>query len=145
MANPRMTTSVEGILEGPLTLEADSTIVYDAATRGTNLRNRAVTMVGSRQCALAADGDRVLGSIDHVEADGRVVVIVDGSVNFIQGDTTVVIGTGIVGMTLSAVRGYIRSAVVPTGSYVQGTATDASRGRGVVLDIADTASIKVWL
>lgn len=151
MANPRQVVVHDGIGFRALTFKADgSTIVYSATTKfGGSMAGLAVGLVSGTAdtVELVADGQAVLGRLDHIEGDGFCTVQIEGQAYLPAGDSqTLTRGAKIVGaLGTSSAKGYIRNAAVPGGAYAQATATDSSRGRHTVLDVADTDGISVML
>lgn len=151
MANPRNVVIHDGIGYRAISLWADgSTITFSASAKdGSAVVGRAVGLVAGTQntIELVADGQAVLGRLDKVEGDGGCTVQVEGQCYLPAGDSqTLVRDSKIVGaLGASSAKGFIRSAVSPGGSYVQGTQVDAARARHSVLDIAGAPQISVML
>lgn len=149
MADPRAaTTNRIGAERNTYhTYKADGAdIVYSAsAAHGSAVVGRAVMLSGAGIVRLAGAGDLVLGKLIQVEPDGYCLVQVGGVTDLPAGDNGAAVNNQIVGDTLSAARGYIRSVATPGGAYAQAAATDAARGRHVVLDAAVSTAIEVLL
>lgn len=149
MADPRATTTNRIGTEPrrPLTFKIDnSDITYSAtAPGGSAVVGRAVMVSGAGIVRLTGAGSGVLGKLLQVEADGYCTVECGSVVTLPKGDNAIAVNDKIVGDTLSSARGYIRGCVEPTGSYVEGTAEDSSRGSHRVLDVTTATAIEVML
>lgn len=148
MGDPRVAnTNRIGTGQDARTYKADGTdIVFDATQPGGSaVVGRAVMLSGNGIIRLTGAGSPVMGKLAKVEWDGYCTVIDEGVVTLPKGDGTIAVGQKIVGDTLSAARGYIRGTAATTGSYVQGTATDALNGSGEVMDVSDPTAIEVEL
>lgn len=147
--NPRNTVSYDGIRTEQTTYLIDGVTITADATKvgGSSAVNMAVTLSADKTVALAADGDSILGVLVLVEADGKCAVQDDGFAKFMAGaSATVTAGSKIVGaLGPSSAKGYIRNVAATTGSYVQGTATDALRGRHQIIDASVTTAVVVNL
>jgi hypothetical protein len=141
MANPRNVLDYEGI--GSLTasfLIDNSTITYDADEIGGSAQvGLAVTLSAARTVALTADGDAVVGKLILVEADNKATVQVAGFMTLPSGaGASLTRGYKIVGDLDTAAKGYVREAA-------SGTAAELDKGRGMIVDAADTAAVWVLL
>lgn len=155
MADPRDFNGYEGIGAEYPSFKADdfgtgtATIIFDGTKAGGSTQvGLAVTLVSNTgEIDLTSDGDRVLGKLIKVEADGRCTVQVTGGMTLPAGaSATVDAGTKIVGaLGASSAKGYIRSMTATTGSYVQGTATEAQKATGLIFDSSVTTAVQVWL
>jgi hypothetical protein len=125
-----------------LTFRVDAaTIVYDATLPGGSaVVGRAVGLKAASGglVELVADGQRVLGKLLQVEADGACSIAVTGVVTLPGGDAPPAVGLPIVGATLAAARGYIRAAA-------SATAADLLAMRGTVFDPTTSTAIEVHL
>ena len=142
MADPRLTYDYTDIKPVLMSFAADGTITYDRTlAKGSAQAGLAVTMSASKQVSTAADAEGIAGVIDHVEADGTVVVQV-GGVATMKGGTgaTLTPGSKIVGDLGGggAAEGYIRSVAAATLAEV-------AVARGTILDASDATAVKVWL
>lgn len=126
------------------------TIVFDP----TQPNNAAATMIGKAvslsandTVQLAADGDAIYGKLLKVEPDGAFCTVQRwGMVTLPAGTGAVLtLGRTVVGALLVAARGYIRQTVAPGATYVQAEATEAARGRGTIVNNADTTAVVVDL
>jgi hypothetical protein len=145
MANPRNAISFEGIAAPSdyATFHIDnSTIVYDGTKAGgaaTTMIGKAVTLSAAGTVALTADGDAVVGKLIKVEADNKCTVQVGGFMTLPSGaGATLTRGFKVVGDLDTAAKGYIREVA-------SGTAAEINKGRGFIVDAADTANVVVWL
>ena len=143
MANPRNTTDFEG-LRNPadeVTMLIDnSTITYDANEEGGSAQvGLAVSLSAARTLQLAGDGEAVIGKLWQVEKDLKARVQVKGFMALPAGaGATLTRGFKVVGDLDTAARGYIREAA-------SGTAAELNKGRGMIIDAADTAAVWVLL
>lgn len=143
MANPRATQDFTRIGAHQETFSIDnSTITYDktksygSAQAGLDL---AVTLSGNGTVALAADGEKVIGTLALVEADGKCAVNTGKYVKFKGGTgASLTPGKAIVGALRSSAKGYIREVAT-------GTAAELGRQTGAIIDAADTDAIVVKL
>jgi hypothetical protein len=145
VANPRNAISFEGIAAPSdyATFHIDnSTITYDATKAGgaaTTMIGKAVTLSAAGTVALTADGDAVVGKLIKVEADNKATVQVGGFMSLPSGaSATLTRGFKIVGDLDGATKGYIREVA-------SATAAEINKGRGMIIDAADTAAVVVWL
>lgn len=143
MADPRNTVDFEGIGDRvTATFIADnSTITYATETARSAVVGLAVNLSASKTVQLAGDGEAVLGAIEKVEEDGKVTVHMAPVVTFIGGaSATLTPGSRIVGDLGGGGgtgKGYIQTMGATTGASLV--------GRGMILDAADTGSVKVAL
>jgi hypothetical protein len=143
MANPRKITGPkDGVGFRALSFLCDgTTIAYsDTASLGSAVAGRAVGLVvgTSDTVELVADGQTVLGRLDHVEADGVCAVQVEGEAKLPQATAGAVARGGkIIGGLLVAARGYIKA---PTADVA-----GALAARHEVLDNATSTAISVML
>jgi hypothetical protein len=141
MANPRNTTDFEGVQGTFATYLIDnSTITYDATKTGGSAQvGLAVTLSAARTVALTADGDAVVGKLVKVEADNKATVQDGGYMTLPSGaSASLTRGLKIVGDLDTAAKGYIREVA-------SGTAAEINKGRGFIVDAADTAAVVVRL
>lgn len=143
MANPRNIISFEGIANEAdyATFKIDnSTIVYDGTKAGgaaTTMIGKAVTLSAAGTVALTADGDAVVGKLIRVEADNKATVQVKGFMSLPSGaSATLTRGFKVVGDLDGSTKGYIREVA-------SGTAAEINKGRGMIIDAADTAAVVV--
>lgn len=152
MADPRLTGThrVGAEPQRNLTFRIDaSTITYGGATvpNGSAVIGRAVGLVNASAgvVELVADGQKVLGKLLNVEADGACTVECEGVVLLPGGDAPPATGSAIVGATLAAARGYVRAAAASGATYAEGASDDALAARGLVLDGTVTTAVEVLL
>jgi len=156
--DPRAFTGFEGIGLETITCYADdfgtetATIVWSATEAAGSAQVGLAVMVvavsnSKAEIDLVTDGQAVLGKLLRVEADGACTVQIAGACTLPGGDSaTLTLGARIVGdLGAASAPGYIRAVAATTGSYVQGTIDDVSRGRGLILDNATTTAVEVWL
>lgn len=97
MANPRMMHEFDELRVTRLTAATDSSITYERGeAHGTATRFAPVKFVGNKIVALCEDGDKPVGSLERVDADGSVVIAYEGSVTY-AGEATpnsAVVGDG---------------------------------------------------
>lgn len=142
MANPRNVTDYEGIDGVYATYAIDnSTITYDSTKVGgaaATMIGMAVTESGAGIVALAADGDAIVGKLDLVEADGKARVQTGGYMKLPGGASASLTRLlKIVGaLGAGSAKGYIREAA-------SGTAAEINKGRGQIIDAADTTAVLV--
>lgn len=138
-----------GIRYDAITKKIDnSTIVFDATkANGATAVGLAVTISGDDTVALVADGDRVLGKLLKVEADGFCTVQDTGFVSLPAGDgATVTAGQPVVGaLGAASAKGYIRNAVAIGGSYTQSQLVERAKARGVIHNAEAAATVWVDL
>lgn len=146
MANPRAGVAYEGIDGHYSTYIIDgSTITWsDTAVRGSAVVDRAVSLSGAGIVKLAADGERVLGRLERVEADGRCNVQ-DGGFTNLPGGTSATLtnGTSFVGALNGGNPGYIRSVAATGAAYAEAAADDTQNGAGNQIVDATTATAVV--
>jgi hypothetical protein len=118
----------------------NSTITYDATKTGGSAQvGLAVTLSAARTVALTADGDAVVGKLVKVEADNKATVQDGGYMTLPSGaSASLTRGLKIVGDLDTAAKGYIREVA-------SGTAAEINKGRGFIVDAADTAAVVVRL
>lgn len=144
MADPRKTTSYEGIGFRAETFSIDnSTITYDATKVGgaaTTMIGKAVTESAAGVVALAADGEFVKGKLILVEPDGKCTVQTRGYCQFGGGNgASLTRGKKVVGaLNGSSEKGYIREVAT-------GTAAELGRQVGQIIDASDTTAVWVDL
>ena len=141
MADPRASIGWEGLEAefAPFAID-NSTITYDATkANGSAQVGLAVTLSAAKTVALTADGNRVIGKLISVEADGFCTVQVGGYMTLPAGaGASLTLGKAIVGDLDSSAKGYIREVA---------TATAAELGvcGGIIEDASDTAAVWVYL
>lgn len=134
-----------------ITMKIDGvTIVHDATqARGAVVAtlDKAVSLSADDTVQLCADGDPVFGKLLKVESDGFCAVQRWGLVTLPAGlSATVTRGRSIVGATGTAgARGYIRQTVSPAATYAQAEQIEQARGRGTIINVADTTAVVVDL
>jgi len=148
MANPRNIVERDGnaALDDWQTYETDwaettPTIVFDRTKVGGSAQvGLAVTLLTPGKIQLAADGDRVLGRLDGVEADNKARVQMGGYMTLPGGaSATLTVGLAIVGaLGAAGAKGYIRVAA-------SGTAAELVKCRGWIEDATTTTAVKVCL
>lgn len=147
----RNQVAYEGIRYDAITKKIDnSTITFDATkANGSAAVGLAVTIVPGTvdAVALVADGDRVLGKLLKVEADGFCTVQDTGFVSLPAGSgATVTPGQPVVGdLGASSAKGYIRDAVAIGSSFAQAELVERSKARGVIHNAETTTSVWVDL
>src|SRR3954463_5266974 len=133
MADPRSTTidRIGTNPNRPLTFKIDGTdIVYSAPVANASAGvGRAVMLSGNGVVRLTGAGSRVLGKLMNVEPDGACLVMTAGVVDLPKGDNAIAVNDKIVGDTLSAARGYVRSSVAAT-------LADVAQADHCVLDVS---------
>lgn len=144
MADPRSVTTTRVGTEPrrALTFKIDGTdIVYSATVAGGSAAvGRAVMLSAAGTVRLTGSGTPVLGKLIQVEADGYCTVECGSVVTLPKGDNVqaMAVGDKIVGDTLAAARGYIRSIAAATLADV---AVAAHR----VIDASTTTAVEVML
>lgn len=126
-----------------------TTITFDKTKAGGSTAvGKAASLVTGTQDTykLAADGEIIVGRIEEVEFDGAMSVRHSGFME-LPADAGAVPARGskVVGALSGGNPGYVRAAAAPSGAYVQATATDSARGRGVVWNNAVAAAVVVKL
>ena len=148
MADPRISTSIDGIGAVYATFKIDnSTITYAATSAGGSASvGLAVNLSADQTVQLVADNEVVLGKLIKVESDNIATVQVGGGVTLPAGTgATLTAGLKIVGCLLSSAKGYIRGATAVSGSFVQAEVVSAARARGFIANGAVTTAVEVWL
>jgi hypothetical protein len=148
MANPRNIKAYENIGQEIVTVAYDSTITYDATkSNGSASVGLAVTFVSQGTVGLTQDGDMVAGKLIRVNDDSTCSIQIEGGMTLPGGvSATLTAGSPIVGaLGAASAKGYIRSVAATTGSYVQATATETQKARGIILDSSTTTAVAVWL
>lgn len=143
MANPRATQDFTDIGAHRETYSIDNnTISFDksqqfgSAQAGKDL---AVTLSAAGTVALAADGDRVIGTLELVERDGKCSVKTGRYCKFKAGTSaSLTLGKAIVGALRSSAKGYVREVAT-------GTAAELGKCGGFIVDATDTDAIVVKL
>ncbi|HMV50850.1 MAG TPA: hypothetical protein PLD20_24425 [Blastocatellia bacterium] len=143
MANPRAiqdftdirshreTFTIDGV-----TITFDKTKPFGSDQAGKSL---AVTLSGNGTVALAADGDRVIGTLELVEKGDKCTVQTGAYCKFKGGTSaSLTLGKAIVGALRSSAKGYIREVAT-------GTAAELGKCGGFIVDAADTDAIVVNL
>jgi len=142
VADPRKTTSYEGIGFRAETFSIDaSTITYSATTVGGSAAvGKAVTESAAGVVALAGDGVKVKGKLILVEPDGKCTVQTKGYCPLPGGNgASLTIGKGIVGaVDGSSNPGFIREVAT-------GTAAELGRQTGQIIDASTTTAVVVDL
>jgi hypothetical protein len=149
MADPRNTEAYDEIKPVDVTYKIDaSTITYDATKKGGSAQSwaeqsggmLAVTLSSDKTVALCADGDPIEGGLLHVESDGRCAVRVGGYLKLRGGaSATLTLGSKIVGaLGAASAKGYIRT-------HATGTAAEAAKARGRIIDNDTTTAVVVHL
>jgi hypothetical protein len=143
MANPRNIIDFEGVQGTFATYHTDnSTIVYDSTKAGgaaTTMIGKAVSLSAAGTVQLAGDGDAIVGKLVKVEADNKATVQDGGYMTLPAGaGATLTRGLKVVGDLDTAARGFIREVA-------SGTAAEINKGRGFIVDAADTAAVVVRL
>lgn len=138
MANPRDRVGFTTARNRRHTYRYDDTIVYDKTKPGNSLQvGRAVTETGeaSDVISLVGDGERVLGRLEIVEADGNCTVTDWGVVELPAGASAAVThGFPIVGaLGPASAEGYVKAD------------NTAVLGRGSIKKNADTTKLQVDL
>lgn len=147
----RNQVSYEGLRYDAITKKIDnSTITFDATkANGSAAVGLAVTIVPGTvdAVALVADGDRVLGKLLKVEADGFCTIQDTGFISLPAGASAAVNpGQPIVGaLGASSAKGYIREAVAIGGSYTQSQLVERAKARGVIHNAETTTAVWVDL
>lgn len=144
MANPRNVIDFEGVQGTYATYHIDnSTITYDS-TKANGIGKAAdtglaVSLSAAGTVQLAGDGDAIVGKLVLVEADNKATIQDGGYVKLPSGaGATLTRGFKIVGDLDTAARGFIREVA-------SGTAAEINKGRGFIVDAADTAAVVVRL
>jgi len=151
MADPRLSTSVNGVAPVYASFKIDnSTITYDATKAGgSDQVDLALRLVpGTDQTIeLVGDGERVLGKLIKVESDDIATVQMAGGMTLPGGDSaTLTIGAPIVGdLGPSSAEGYIRAAATASASPTQDEVNEARLCRGQITDASDTSNVEVYL
>lgn len=138
MANPRAKVAFNQIDPDRVTYTADgTTIIADKTQNGGSAQTgKAVTLAGSPGViALTTDGAFVLGVIESVEADGRVVVLTGDYIQ-VPAAAAMTAGQRIVGALSGGNRGYVRAMVAAT-------LADVANARGVCVDVTD--NLNPWV
>lgn len=134
-----------------ITMKIDGvTIVHDGTrARGASaaMLDKAVSLSANDTVQLTADGEAVFGKLLKVESDGFCTVQRWGIASLPAGAAaTVTLGRSIVGALGAAnARGYVRQTVSPAGVYTQAELVEQARGRGTIINNADTAAVVVDL
>jgi hypothetical protein len=137
-----------------ITMKADGvTITFDATQpRGAaaTMLDKAVSLSANDTVQLCADGDPVFGKLLKVESTPAGVFCTVqrwGMVTLPAGAAAVVtLGRSIVGaLGAASARGYIRQTISAGAAYVQAEAVEQARGRGQIVNNADTTAVVVDL
>jgi hypothetical protein len=148
MADPRALFAAEGVGAEYISPKFDSTIVYDSTKSGGSASvGLGVTMVADKQVGLTQDGDVVVGKLIRVQSDGFCTVQIHGGMTLPAGNgATVTFNSRIVGaLGAASAKGFIRNIAATTGAYVQATATETQKARGIILDAATSTAVLVYL
>lgn len=109
MANPRKVFRIDEVGTQRATFAGKSgDFTYDATkAKGTAYPNEPVKITGDMEVGVCADGDVPFGSVDHIEADGAVVVAYKGAVVFAGAGT---LDAGVVGAGAHEVKAGVDGA-----------------------------------
>lgn len=152
MTDPRINPSLVGVDARYNSFKIDdSTITYSASAEGgSDQVGLAVRLLpgSAKTIELVGDGERVLGKLVKVEADGTGTVQTHGGMTLPGGDSaTLTVGSKIVGdLGAASAEGYIQSVADPTTldpTQAQLLALNASRGH--IIDPTTTTAVEVYL
>lgn len=145
MANPRAAVGHLNVKTKRGTFKYDNTIVYDKTKAGNSVSvGLAVTLTGETTdtVSLIADGEKITGRLEYVDADGFCTVTEVGNVELPGGASALLTqGLAVVGSLGGAggtQEGYIRAIAVAT-------LADVARARGEIINPADTTKVVVRL
>jgi hypothetical protein len=144
MADPRLSTQVDGIDARFVSVKIDdSTITYSATAAGGSAQvGLAVRLVpGTAQTIeLVGDAEAVFGKLIQVQADGVATVQYAGGMTLPGGaSATLTIGSQIVGdLGAASAEGYIRSVDAATLAEV-------AVARGAIFDAGTTTAVEIIL
>lgn len=140
MADPRLSTSVDGLAPVYASYKIDAvTITYSATVAGGSSQvGLAVNLSAAQTVQLAGNAEVVIGKLIKVEADGIATVQVGGGMTLPGGTgATLTVGSQIMGDLLVADKGYIQS--------ISADAAGAVVGRGFISDPTTTTAVEVVL
>ncbi len=151
MPDPRNILAYDGINADFVTVQADTSIVFDALQRGGSASvGLAVSLSANQTVGLALDGRSVYGKLQLVENDGRCNVQFKGYTNLPGGvGAALTPGTSVVGALGGAggtQPGYIRNVAAAPAAYSQAAAAEAAgAGATEIVDATDPTNVVVLI
>ena len=140
MSSVRNETGINEVGYRAESYKYDASIIFDATKeRNSSQVDLAVTAKGNGIVGLAADGEKIVGKLELVEADGICAVQVEGGCE-LKGGTgaTLTAGSAIVGALNGGNKGYIRN-VAPA------TLAEVAVAKHEIYSAADATKVSVML